>query len=363
MVWIAALAVVTLVPLAGVLYLTWYFRWETRHTAGVAYYGRTLAERRALKSRIRRLSAPALPVVRLLSHSARRKPALPSFEFEGVHGPTNVSSPAVFARAKAYDPKPEDIFVATQMRCGTTWMQQLVHQIVTHGNGTFGDGGLTHLYAASPWIDAVNSVSIDAAPLIGDPPVRIIKTHLPIELCPYSPHAKYVYVTRHPVSCFASIVDFNRSMLGPLLPDRTILAEWFCSDQMYWLPWPRHVGGWWSWAQNRPNVLFVHFEDMTRNFGSVRDRVAGFLGHSLTPREQERVSEHCSFEYMKEQEEFFDMAPPTMFSVREGAFLASGSEKRHEDVTPAIRDRILTYCRSALQREEYPADRFYDDLR
>ena len=61
----------------------------------------------------------------------------------------------------------------------------------------------------------VNSVALRDAPLVGENPTRIIKTHLPTKLCPYSEQAKYIYVTRHPVSCFASIVDYNRTLLGP----------------------------------------------------------------------------------------------------------------------------------------------------
>ena len=362
MTWSTFLAVAASLTVASFAYLIWYFRWESRQTSGVAYYGRTLAERRALKRRIRLYSLPALPLVWLLSLLARRQTSLPSFDFEGVAGPMKASSPDVFAKAKQYTPAPEDVFVATQMRCGTTWMQQVVYQIVTHGAGDFRDDGLRHLYAASPWIDAVNSVSMEAAPLVGSPAVRIVKTHLPVELCPYSPDAKYIYVARHPVSCFASIVDFNRSMVGPFLPAVPALADWFCSDRMYWLPWPRHVEGWWRWSEQRPNVLFVHFEEMSRDFGSVLDRVAAFLGHTLTAAEKARVTERCSFKYMKEQEEFFEMAPPTMFSVAGGQFMASGKEKRHEDVTPVLRERILAYCRTSLAGADYPAARFYPDL-
>ena len=207
---------------------------------------------------------------------------MPGFEYEGVCGPPKVSSPEVFERAKNYQPRPEDVFVATQMRCGTTWMQQVVYEIVNRGKGDLSDKGHGHLYAICPWIDGINSVSLEDAPLVGEPPTRIIKTHLPAKLCPYSEQAKYIYVTRHPVSCFASIVDYNRTLLGPFMPDVDKMVDWFCSDRMYWLPWPEHVAGWWQWAQSRENVLFVHYEEMTKNFAAVLDRVAGFLGYQLT---------------------------------------------------------------------------------
>jgi hypothetical protein len=214
----------------------------------------------------------------------------------------------------------------------------------------------------SPWIDAVNSVSMEQAPLVGERPTRIIKSHLPASLCPYSPDAKYIYVTRHPVSCFASIVDYHRSLLGPLMPPVETQADWFCSSRMYWLPWPAHVEGWWRWSVERPNVLFIHFEEMKKDFEAARAKVEQLLGCELTAAERARVAERSSFKYMKDHEEFFEMAPPTMFSVAGGRFLPSGNTARHEDVTPVIRDRVLHYCRAALRSSQYPSGRFYADL-
>ena len=361
MIWLYAGLLLVVMSGAYLVYLGWYFWWEGRHTTGLAYYGQPLAERRALKRRVRRYSRPALPLVRALARATRSSRTMPTFDFAGVSGPPRVSSPDVFARATRYVPRPEDVFVATQMRCGTTWMQQVVYAIVTRGRGDF-DGHRGHLYAVSPWIEAINTVSIDEAPLVGDPPTRIVKTHLPADLCPYHERAKYIYVARHPVNCFASIVEFNRSMIGPLLPPLDALADWFCSDRMYWRPWPRHVAGWWELAERRDNVLFVHFEEMTRDFEAVRDRVARFLECPLMPDEARRVDECCSFRYMKDHEETFEMAPPTMFSVTGGQFLARGTARRHEDVTPEIRERILEYCRESLSQSAYPAGRFYADL-
>jgi hypothetical protein len=362
MIWFGALLFVTVLFAVNFLYFAWYLRWEWRHTSRMAYYGKSLAERRALKKRIRRLSFPALPFVKLLAIGRHSQATMPVFEYEGVCGPPKVSSPEVFDRAKKYQPRPEDVFVATQMRCGTTWMQQIVYEIVHRGRGDLSDQGHGPLYAVSPWIDGVNSVSLEDAPLIGEKPTRIIKTHLPTRLCPYSDQAKYIYVTRHPVSCFASIIDYNRTLLGPLTPEINKMADWFCSSRMYWLPWPEHLVGWWQWAQERKNLLFVHYEEMTANFPEVLDRVAEFLGYRLTADEKKRIGEKCSFQYMKANEEVFEMAPPNMFSVISGQFLASGKANRQHDVTPTIRLRILDYCRQSLVGHNYPAHQFYPDL-
>lgn len=362
MTWLFLLAVAVAALVVYIAYFLWFFRWVDRATSGDAYFARPVAERRALKRRIRMLAGPARPLASMMASGAKEQKGLPGFEFEGVWGPTKVATPEVFARAKAYVPQAEDVFVATQMRCGTTWMQQVVYQVVTHGRGDFDGGGPSHIYGISPWIDATHGVSMADAPLVGSPPVRIIKTHLPVELCPYSPTAKYIYVARHPVSCFASIVDFNRTMLGPFLPSVEALAGWYCSDRMYWLPWPRHVEGYWQWAQRHPNVLFVHYEQMIRDFGAELDRICAFLGHELTAEERARVIEKTSFNYMKQHEDYFEMAPPSMFSVSAGQFLASGREHRHEDVTPAVKQQILEYCRASMKAAEYPAATFYPDL-
>ena len=362
MIWLGVLLLFMVLLVVNFLYCAWYLQWEWRNTSRMAYYGKSLAERRALKKRIRRLSSPALPFAKLLAIGHQSQATMPAFEYEGVCGPPKVSSPEVFERAKNYQPQPADVFVATQMRCGTTWMQQIVYEIVHRGHGDLSDRGHGHLYAASPWIDGVNSVSLEDAPLVGEKPTRIIKTHLPTKLCPYSEQAKYIYVTRHPVSCFASIVDYNRTLLGPLMPDVEKMADWFCSGHMYWLPWPAHVAGWWQWAQHRKNVLFIHYEEMTMNFAAVLDRVASFLGYQLTADEKERISEKCSFQYMKDNEELFEMSPPNMCSVRSGQFLASGKANRRQDVTPAVRDRILDYCRESLRGNDYPVFQFYPDL-
>jgi hypothetical protein len=357
---VLVLAILIALPFA---YLEWYLKWEAQQTAGASYFARTIGERRALKQRIRRLSRPALPVLRLLAAANRARATMPSFEYEGVHGPTKVASPEIFARARKYQAQREDVFIVTQMRCGTTWMQQIVFQIVTRGQGDLSETGFGHLYNMSPWIDAATAVPMEQAPLVGAPRSRIIKSHLPVDLCPYGPDAKYIYVTRHPVDCFASIVDYNESLLGPLNPPLKTLADWFCSDRMYWRPWPDHVSGWWNWAATRPNVLFVHYEEMTRDFAGTLRRLETFLGCNLTEGERRLVTDKSSFQYMKAHEELFEMAPPTLCSVNGGEYLKKGSARRQQDVTPAIREQIVAYCRTQLRGKGYPIDRFYPDLR
>ena len=137
-------------------------------------------------------------------------------------------------------------------------MQQIVYEIVHRGGGDLGDKGHGHLYAIALFLPGLTESIVsrlEESPLLGEKPTRIIKTHLPAKLCPYSEQAKYIYVTRHPVSYFASILDYNRTLLGSFIPD---------VDKM-----PEHVAAWWRWAQSRENVLFLHYEQITRDFGAI----------------------------------------------------------------------------------------------
>jgi hypothetical protein len=270
-----------------------------------------------------------------------------------------ICSPRTFAAARRYEPRPEDVFVATQMKCGTTWMQQIVYEAVCRGRGDLGDDGHRHLYAASPWLESKGSVSMEDAPLVGARPTRIVKTHLPAELCPYGERARYVYVLRHPVSCFASCVDFLRAGMGPAAPDRAGLLDWFCSERMWWGPWPDHADGWWRWRE-RGNVLFLHYEAMKRDLAGAVRRVSDFLGLDLDARELAAVVEKSDYGWMKEHEERFEMHPPSPFAS--GAFLVKGSHDRHADARPDEAERIARFCRERLEGRDYPLAEFYPDV-
>ncbi len=356
--WIAA--AVALAGLAGLFHLLRFRRWYLRSTSGDAYYGRRAAERAAFRNELARRSRSLLRLS-TLAFRVRRPRRLPGTAFRGVTGPPQCRG--LFAQAAAYRPIEGDVFVATQMKCGTTWMQQIVYEVLSRGRGDLGDAGHRHLYAMSPWIEASFSVRLADAPRIGERKARLIKTHLPTSLCPYAEEARYVYVTRHPVACFASYVDFIGMMAGPFTPALPDILDWFCSDRMWWRSWPEHVDGWWRRAEARPNVLFLHYEEMLADLPAAVDRVAAFLETPLGASERAAVVEKSGFAYMKRHEERFEMSPPTPFSVfGETRFLRSGSRERERDVGPAERARILAFCRERLRGAAYPAARFYPEL-
>lgn len=353
-----------MLALVYVIYVVQFIKWQNKKTRGDAFFSLALEERRALKRRLQRHAPFVLPAFRILSLLFPMKNP-PAFFYKDVAGPAAIASSKSFQAAAEFTPGPDDIFIATQMKCGTTWMQQIVFEILHKGKGDLSDNGYRHMYALSPWIETSprGSVPIEHAPYVSDYKKRLIKTHLPTLLCPYSQEAKYIYVTRHPVSCFASTVDFIEFLTGPMAPARKDMLNWFCSEKFYWLSWARNVDGWWQWSQQYPNVLFVHYEDLKSQPAEYIDKVARFLGIEINSEERQAILDKSSFGYMQAMEEHFEMAPPSVFSVNSNnRFMASGKNKRYKDVTDADRQKIVDYTVDVLKDSSYPINRFYPDV-
>lgn len=359
---VLAVVGVVVLSIGGMLYMSVVLAWGDQRTKGLSYYGLRPSEREQFGRRLRlhaRLLHPFLVFLNRVTDFTMEKA---TFSWEGLAGPKGGCSPESFAEAAAYVPQPEDVFVVTQMKCGTTWMQHVVYQVVHRGAGDLVEKG-TALYAVSPWLESTKSVAAKDAPVVGTArPTRLIKTHLPADRCPFDERARYVYVARHPVSCFASCVDFLAGGLGVFTPDLDEIEAWFCSDElMWWGPWPAHVAGWWGRAQESEAVLFVTFEEMKQDLAAVVARVAAFLGvEALDPAEMAAVVEKCGFEYMQRHSIAFEMHPPHLLSV-DGQLFARGTANRHEDVERERSERILAWAAAELSGDEdglrslYPA--------
>ncbi len=345
-----------------VLWLAGVLVWEDRATLGTGYYGRSPEDRERFRGRLRwhaRLLRPALSLLgRFTSFTFERA----SFRYGEITGPKGTCDRESFQRGAGYEPTPEDVFVVTQMRSGTTWMLHLVYQILHRGGLDLVRSGTT-LHAAAPWLESRKTATAGEAPLLGrERPSRLIKTHFPVGICPHDDAARYVYVTRHPVSCFASCVDLIAANAGSMAPELEVVADWFCSEEMWWGPWPDHVEGWWRRAREAENVLFVHFEEMKRDLAGVARRITAFL--DLEPLEEEeldRVLHRCSYDYMERHAEAFQMHPPHLLSVEADLF-RSGRADRHADLPDEVRRRVARWCAGRMDDADYPLEERYPDV-
>ena len=345
------------------IYLTTALKWEDEQTVGLKYYGRSLADRERFKRTLARHASLLSPVLwlndRIESLDFRRD----RMQFKGVSGPVGTCSVESFQRAEGYQPTPDDIFVVTQMKCGTTWMQHVVYEILYRGKGKLVETG-TALHAVSPWLEGRRSIPVDQAPLVGEErQARIIRTHLPVILCPYDPATHFIYVARHPSLCFASCVNFVQTNYGSMTPTLQAFEEWFCSkDLMWWGTWSDHVLGWWRWSSEQRNVLFVYFEDMKKDLPGVIRQVASFLRvRPLSDEEVASVAEKCSFRYMQDHESSFEVLPPHILQARANQFARENADRQH-DIPDEVRLRVVGRMARELAGTGFPLADAYPDV-
>ncbi len=345
------------------VYLALVLRWEDERTVGLGYYGQGPAGRERFKRRLRLHAVLLSPLLRINGRLAKVDFRRVRIRHQGVSFPAGSCDAESTTRAEAYQPRPEDVFVVTQMKCGTTWMEHIVYEVLLRGGGNLVESG-TALYAIAPWLEGRRSVPIDQAATIGaERPSRIIKTHLPAQLCPSSPAARYIYVARHPVSCFASCIDFIATNVGAMAPAMPAYEEWFRSpDLMWWGTWTAHVKGWWDRSRREGNVLFVYFEAMKRDLPGMVRRVAEFLGVApLSETEMARVVEKCGFAYMQKHQDTFEMHPPHILQTNAALFVR-GTADRHKDLPDDARRRTLAWAAAEMAGSDFPLELAYPDV-
>jgi hypothetical protein len=60
------------------------------------------------------------------------------------------------SRGLSFKPRSDDVFVVTPPKCGTTWMQQILHQLRSGGDMSFDD-----IYDVIPYIELAYHTEID----------------------------------------------------------------------------------------------------------------------------------------------------------------------------------------------------------
>lgn len=217
-----------------------------------------------------------------------------------------------FESALTYDARPEDVWVVTYPKCGTTWMQHIVWLLANGGRPLAKEERLTEMF---PHLEEVGSHQVEALP---EP--RLIKTHLPFAMVPYHPAARYVYVARNPFDCAVSFFHHTRGFIRHYdFADGTFAEffECFVRGHVDWGSYFDHLVSWGRRA-GQDNVLFTTFEAMRSEPRSVVLDVGRFLGGryaaaATDPEVLEEVLEHSSFASMrKDQQRWSSQRPEDM---------------------------------------------------
>jgi aryl sulfotransferase len=243
----------------------------------------------------------------------------------------------------------DDIIVSTYAKSGTTWMQQIISQLLFNGDTE------QDTQAMSPWIDLrVPPKEVKLPAVEAQTHRRFVKTHLPVDALVYSPTAKYIYIGRDGRDVLWSLYNHhlngNEAMyhalndtpgrVGPPLEPpsediREYWHEWLAKDGYpYWSFWD-NVRTWWE-IRNLPNILMVHFDVLKNNMPEEMRRIAAFLEIPIDESKWDLIVEHCTFDWMKEHGEKIVPLGGVMWKGGTKTFINKGTNGRwRETLTEA----------------------------
>ncbi|KAB8333999.1 sulfotransferase domain-containing protein [Scytonema tolypothrichoides VB-61278] len=192
--------------------------------------------------------------------------------------------------------RPDDIFIVTYPRSGTTWMQMILYQLTTDGNMDF-----AHIYQVCPWLELSLELGKYSFESFGYP--RIFKTHLSYNDIPKGP-CKYIYVARDGKDVATSYFHFYVSHLKY----QGTFSEFFKSfldGRIVYGSWFQHVSDWWL-HREEPNILFLTYEDLIQDLEGCIQKIITFCNLKISSEKLPEILKRCSFEFMKEHENKFD---------------------------------------------------------
>jgi len=250
----------------------------------------------------------------------------------------------------------DDIVIATYAKSGTTWMQQIISQLVFNGEKDL------PVAEMSPWVDLrVPPAPVKLAALEEQKHRRFVKTHLPLDALVYSPKAKYIYVARDGRDVVWSLYNHHTSanekwygalndtpgLVGPKMPKPVASVEesfheWMEKDGYPWHSFWENVKSWWSF-RHLPNLHFVNFTSLKNDMGGEIRKIASFLDIPIDETKWDDIMLHCSFDYMR------NMATGTI--PVGGAFWDSGAKSFiNKGVNGRWKDRLTSEESSNYER-------------
>ena len=254
----------------------------------------------------------------------------------------------------------DDIVIATYAKSGTTWMQQIIAQLLFDGKE-----GL-EVAEMSPWMDLrVPPKDIKLRLVEAQTHRRFVKTHLPVDALVFSDQAKYLYIGRdgrdvlwsmynHHINAndaWYEALNDTPGRVGPPIdkPPASVTQyyhDWLDRDGHPWWPFWENIRSWWE-IRHLPNVMFVHFAKLKRDMAGEIRRIAEFIETPINEDKWESILHQCSFNYMKENAPKSVPLGGMFWNGGAQTFIHKGTNGRWREVLAT--EEVLKYERLAAQ--------------
>ncbi len=219
-----------------------------------------------------------------------------------------------------FTPRHNDIVIATSLKSGTTWMQNILHNLLYLDTDT-----PPRLPEVTKWLDFRMSTLSEALTILEQAwPRRQIKTHLPLDGLRFFPQIKYIVVARDPRDVFMSlwnhysnhtdhfykIANHPDTLIGPPFPRAPQDIHLFWQDWITrgWFDWEsegypywgnmHHAQTWWNY-RHLDNILFVHFQDLLTDASAEIKRIANYLSIPISDNQLAQTIEATSFNTLR----------------------------------------------------------------
>nr|GMD77216.1 cytosolic sulfotransferase 12-like [Ipomoea batatas] len=214
-----------------------------------------------------------------------------------------------------------DIILCTLPKCGTTWLKALVFALTTRKQ--FPVSQQTHpLLTTSPQ-DLIRNMEFCYArqnsppdfPTMNNGLMRLMSTHLPLELLPKSvgeSKCKLIYLCRNQKDTVVSFWHFINKVRVELHGREAIpfpeAFDRYCRGAISFGPFWDHMLGYWKESLENPRkVLFLKYEEIKEEPEVHLRRMAAFLECPFSEEEEESgvvggISRLCSFESLSNLE-------------------------------------------------------------
>lgn len=250
-----------------------------------------------------------------------------------------------------YVARPDDVYVVTPPKCGTTWMQTIVALLFS------GDPEVKpELSVKMPWIDIrIREMDEVAGRLDAMPHRRSVKSHTPMDGVPYGDEGQYLLVYRHPLDAHFSYRKHVRNipvngfeLFYPENEDNEVIfrrfldggAEGYDMDAMPLA----HILHHYTCAlalNDRPNVSLFHYADMCRDLAGTFEKVAKLLDISHPAKVMSALVHAATFNNMKTHAARFAPSGGKGFMKSDSDFFHSGTSGKWEGMLTT--DQLAAY--------------------